>query len=143
MLYFKNMRSAYYEQTELPGARTELYRLRKFSQLKQQNIIIPVIANNWLEDEAYLLLEATGPAFAVPLTIRWRTGPDEGIYRVQPDSADKQYELAMRLFESLQAGHRLSAMSTDSTWIPALEGTDARSYYSTTVRDYLRLTEAL
>ncbi len=142
LLYFKNIRSVYYERSEQKGSRIELYRLRKFGQLEQKHTIVPVIANNWLEDEAYLLLEAEGPAFATPLTIRWKTGSGEGVYRLQPAGADKQYEMAMQLYESLQAGHQLSAMRTDSTWIPVLEGKDVRSYFSTAVRDYLRLTEA-
>lgn len=141
LLYFKNMRSAYYDQSEQPGARMELYRLRKLNPPPQETNLIPVIANNWLKDEAYLLLETSG--LSEPLTVRWERQKDSGVYRLQPASVDKQYELGIQLYESLQAGHRLSALASDSTWVPLFEGRDMRSHFTTTIRDYLRLTEAL
>lgn len=145
LLYFKNMRSTYYEMIEQPGTRTELYRLRKFDKATQEPILIPVIANNWLKDEAYLMLEPAGfgEAFASPLTIRWETQSDSGLYRLQPATAARQQEMALQLYEHLKAGRQLNALAADSTWVPLFAGRDSRNYYLTTVRDYLRLTEAL
>ena len=145
MLYFKNIRSTYYEQSEQPGARIELYRLRQFSQPAKEHVLIPVIANNWLEDEAFIFLEPVdfGQPWAQPLTVRWQGEKDSGLYRLQPANVDKQYELALQLYESLLAGHQLNALAADSTWAPLMESKNTRGYYLTTIRDYLRLTEAL
>ncbi|MCB0560266.1 MAG: hypothetical protein H6573_21290 [Lewinellaceae bacterium] len=145
LLYFKNIRSTYYEQSEQPGARIELYRLRQFSQPAKEHVLIPVIANNWLEDEAFIFLEPVdfGQPWAQPLTVRWQGEKDSGLYRLQPANVDKQYELALQLYESLLAGHQLNALAADSTWAPLMESKNTRGYYLTTIRDYLRLTEAL
>lgn len=139
------MRSSFYEQTEQPGTRIELYRLRKFNRLKPAPVLVPVIANNWLEDEAYLLLEQGGAnnRLASPITIKWLSEGDTGVYRLERPTAEGQYKLALELNESIQAGHQLQALAPDSTWAPIFEGSDIRSYFTTTARDYLRLTEAL
>lgn len=145
LLYFKNIRSTYYEQSEQPGARIELYRLRQFSQPAKEPLLVPTIANNWLEDEAFIFLEPVdfGQPWARPITIRWQSRQDSGLYRLQPANTAKQYELALQLYESLQAGHQLNALTADSTWVPVMEDKNNQRYYLTTIRDYLRLTEAL
>ena len=146
LLYFKNMRSSYYTLNEQPRTRIELYRLRKFVQLSGEEIVlVPVIANNWMKDEAYLFLESPelGKGLASPITIRWEAQGDTGLYQLQPATIDKQYELAMQLYKSLLEGHQIEALAADSTWAPIFTGKDSRSHFITSVRDYLRLTEAL
>ena len=145
LLYFKNIRSINYEQSEQAGTRIELYRLRQFSQPAKEPLLVPTIANNWLEDEAFIFLEPVdfGQPWARPITIRWQSRQDSGLYRLQPANTAKQYELALQLYESLQAGHQLNALTADSTWVPVMEDKNNQRYYLTTIRDYLRLTEAL
>lgn len=143
LLYFKNMRSSYYQMAEQPESRIELYRLRKFSPPLREPLLVPVIANNWLEDEAYLFLETAGngSAFATPLTVRWEGQDKAAPYQLQPASAARQQELALQVYEGLQEGRRLEAMAADSSWVSLFENREFRGHYITTVRDYLRLTE--
>ncbi|MCO6487676.1 MAG: hypothetical protein J5I98_04620 [Phaeodactylibacter sp.] len=145
LLYFKNIRSAYYEMSEQPGTRIELYRLRKFSGPSAAPLLVPVIANNWLKDEAYLFLEPAeyDGAYATPITVRWEAPADTSIYRLQPATVARQRELALHLYEGLRAGRQASILAADSTWAPLFGGNDIRDSYSTAIRDYLRLTEAL
>ena len=83
LLYFKNIRSINYEQSEQPGTRIELYRLRQFSQPAKEPLLVPTIANNWLEDEAFIFLEPVdfGQPWARPITIRWQSRQDSGAFR--------------------------------------------------------------
>ncbi len=70
-LYFRNMRSYYYDQEALGNSRVEVYRLRRIPTRTDSPLLFPLIANDWLNDRAYLLTDTTvcPQGYALPLTI--------------------------------------------------------------------------
>jgi hypothetical protein len=142
-LYFKNMRSSAYAMEEQAKTRIELYQLRRFSSTAQRPVFIPVIANNWLADEAYLFIQTNEfeRGFAVPLTYIWEGSGLQGLSSLQPASIGRQYEFAMELYEHLAQKHVLQVLCADSTLAPLFENQEDRLHFMTTIRDYRRLTE--
>lgn len=143
LLYFKNMRSTQYTVEEQPKSRIELYRLSKFEIATKRPALYPVIANNWLEDEAYLFLQPNDweAGFLSPLTLSQDTNWTAHIVQLSPPTPERQYELGMRLYNTLRRGELWYAAAADSTFAPVFKDGDERAYFLTTVQDYLRLTD--
>lgn len=143
LLYFKNMRSTQYTVDEQPKSRIELYRLSKFETTSRYPVLYPVIANNWLEDEAYLFLQPNEwkAGFLSPLTLSQDTAWSSAALQLQPPTPQRQYELSLLLYESLKQGEVWYAAAADSTFAPLFADGDERAYFLTTVRDYLKLTD--
>lgn len=143
LLYFKNMRSTQYAVEEQPRSRIERYRLNKYERVSGHPVLYPVIANNWLEDEAYLFLQPNDweAGFMSPLTVSKDTVWSDAVVRLQPQTPEQQYELGIQLYESLKRGEDWYAVAADSTFAPLFEEGNERTYFLTTVRDYLKLTD--
>lgn len=144
LLFFKNMRSAYYETQEQPQTRIELYRLRRFATSSSQRpILIPIIANNWLADEAYLFIQpnAFEKGFAEPYTVFWEDDGTAGSRTLHPMDVNQQYEFALEVYERLAKGYALQALCADSTLAPIFDQQEDRLNFMTVVKDYLRLIE--
>lgn len=143
LLYFKNMRSSNYTVEEQPKSRIELYRLNKYDFSPKAPTLYPVIANNWLEDEAYLFLKTNDweQGFFNPLTVSRDTAWSGDLKTLQPPTPGQQYELALALYESLKQGEAWYVAAADSTFTPLFSDGNERAYYLTTVRDYLKLTD--
>lgn len=144
-LYFKNMRSYYYQQSTKPGTKIDVYVLKKILQSTEKPMLIPVIADNWMEDEAYILLErSTHPYLSTDtLTVRWeseKTG-ESGIYTMVQPSIQSQYELAKFMYESLNSGHKLSFLTPNKEWKALFSNAQEAQNFSITIRDYNTLTE--
>jgi len=142
-LYFKNMRSTYYRQTVKAGSRTDLYRLRSFSDTEQRPLIYPVIANNWMADEAYLLIETNDYVGGWPdtLQIKWQSDADSGRLELPTARLKEQYQFALQLNEKIRQNHDLRIKKADGAWVPLFENQKDRRNYQTTLNDYRRLTE--
>jgi hypothetical protein len=145
LLFFKNMRSTYYTMEEQAKSRIELYRHARFQENNQRPLLIPVIANNWMEDEAYLFLEKAPyqNGYANPLTIRLVSGEGEEEIQLAPANVDNQYALSIKLYESIKASNSIMVKDSSGQWVGVLEEKSDRMYYTTTVRDFLKLTEAI
>lgn len=144
-LYFKNIRSVKYTVEEQPQSRIELYRWAQFSTTPKRPILYPVIANNWLQDEAYLFLETNDfeKGFAQPLTLQLATKGDTTVVQLAPPTPQAQHELATALRKHLLQGGNVMVQAADSSFYPVLKDNRDRQYFVTTVKDYLKLTEAL
>ncbi len=143
LLYFKNMRSAYYEMAEQAGTRIEKYRLRKYAESDQRPILYATIANNWMQDEAYLLLEPNAflrraPA---PLEVLWRSADSTGVLTPDRPGLPHQYGFARELADRLQAGRELFIIDDRRDTVPLFADFGDRTHFLTTLRDYEKLTE--
>ena len=141
-LYFKNMRSIYYNVEEQEKSRIEIYQLKQFTKDTDRPIVYPIIANNWLNDEAYLMLKTNDfvHGFSQPLQVEIME-QDKTITLASP-TAQEQYVMAIDIYEALKAGHTLKVMGADEKAYPLFDGKFDRNHYTTTLRDYLRLIEA-
>lgn len=143
LLYFKNMRSTKYTLEEQPVSRIELYKLNAYKDKVESPVLYPVIANNWLVDEAYLFLEPNdwSAGFLSPLAISTDTLWSSPVLELQPSTPQRQYELALMLYDGLIQGSSWYVAASDSTFVPLFEDKSDRTYFLTTVRDFLKLTD--
>ncbi len=143
-LYFKNIRSTFYELTTQPGTRIDLYRYRRFSQTTDRPILYPLIVDNWMEDEAYLAIRPNDyeGGFSDTLQVFWSASDSSGVYRLESARWEDQYRLAMQLDESLKQRHKLEIRTSEGRIVPIFETRGDRDHFQTTIRDFQRLTEA-
>ncbi len=144
-LYFKNMRSFYYQQSTKPGTKIDVYVLKKNLQSTKRPKLVPIIADNWMEDEAYILLERSPHPYlnTDTLTVRWeseKTG-ESGVYQMAQPSVLAQYELANFMYIHLNSGHKLSFFTPDKEWEPLFTDPMEAQNFLTTIKDYNTLTE--
>lgn len=140
-LYFKNMRSTQYKMKEQPKSRIELYQHKK---LAENTPVLPVIAHNWLQDEAYLFLQPNPNAaeLAQPLQFTTDTTAAEETIKLAPPTPAQQYETALRLYKGLKAEKGWFIRQQNGNFQPLYREGNERAAFLTTVRDYLKLTEA-
>jgi hypothetical protein len=142
LLYFKNVRSAYYYQSRKPKTRVDMYKLRKFEYSRERPVLYPVIVNNWMEDQAYIFIEKNdfSQGFSDSLLVRWSKVEDtSGIYALPFPSKDEQFRFARQLYQSLKQNHSLEVKTTKENWIPIFKDGQDRMNFMTTLRDYERL----
>lgn len=142
-LYFNNIRSVYYLQEQQPDTRIEFYKLRRFPQTKERPFLYPIIANNWMESEAYIFLEKNDfkEGFSDTLTIQWKSETDSGYYYLPVANRENQYVLAGQLYESLRSRHRLFIKTKAAEFTPFFTDIDEQQQFKTVLRDYYQLTE--
>jgi hypothetical protein len=139
LLYFKNMRSTQYVMEEQAQSRIELYRHKKFGEEESLPPVFPVIANHWLQDEAYLFLQ-TQPGLFTPLTLATDSTGSEPLSLESPKPA-QQYELAMQLYDGLKDQKQWYVKQQDGQFTPLYQEGEEKTAFLLTLRDYLKLTE--
>ncbi|MEL6863492.1 MAG: hypothetical protein AAFP19_03690 [Bacteroidota bacterium] len=144
VLYFKNMRSVNYKQRR-QEPKMDVYTFRQFTDTDSRPILYPLIVNNWLQDEAYLLIERNEfGAFADSLIVQWESPTDSsGTFYLANTFKQQQYEFGLALYQRLKEDCSLKIKSSDGTYVPLFDQKEDRFHYATVVRDFLRLTEAL
>ena len=142
-LYFLNMRSSAYTQLREPGSGLDLYRLRQWSAIKPQPPLIPLIADNWLQDEAYLRLWLDKAVFPDDtVRVAWASPSDTGQYVSTGRSPAAQLALARQLANALRAGHRLNVVGRGEGSQALLDSPTESKLFLQTLSDYLSLIEA-
>lgn len=143
LLYFKNVRSAYYYRSRKPNSKKDLYDFRKFEKTTSRPILYPTIVNNWLEDESYIFLERNRyPYFADSLVLHVGLSADSSATKIRMTVPSKkaQYEMATEIYESMRKGKALSVLTKNQEWVPIFrEGSD-RTNFMIVMKDYLKLT---
>jgi len=143
-LYFKNMRAYYYRQEVQPNTKTDLYTLRKLTQADDQPVLLPVIADNWLRDEAYIFFDQKpNVGIAKPMQLRWEdaSSAQRGMFTMEGQNAKQQYALAQWLYKHLTEGHKFSYLNTTNEWVDMLETREKRAGFLKTLQDYYALIE--
>lgn len=143
-LYFKNTRSFHYEQSPWKDTRMQRYKFRKFAGAERSPRIVPVIVDNWLQDEAYLWFESPAGKALDHCRLRWRhpRQDESGFYRLGSPTPAGHSRLGLALYESLRQRHELKVVGPDSTFLPLFPNAEVRSAFFTVLRDYYRLVEA-
>ena len=145
-LFFKNMKSINYDLKEAGNSKIEFYQLKKWESNTPRPLLIPVIANNWLEDKAYLLLKKN---------VYWRKNlPDASIifkseheeksFKLERKNPEEQTQMALEIYDALtkQEGSYHIHLQ-DSTQINLFKDNMDLYYFTTTVKDYLRLIDRI
>lgn len=143
-LYFNNMRSSYYEAAQDSGTQINLYRLKRLTPKTEIPQLIPIIAHNWLAEEAYLLIQPNEyeNGFRSPLTVYWKNGEEEGkIVLEQPDDYEAQYRFAAELDQALKNKYGLEVLSEQGRRVQLFGQYDQKSRFMTTIRDFRNLID--
>ncbi len=142
-LYFKNMRSYYYEQRTEAAGNIDYYILKKFQKSESPPLLTPVIADNWLQDEAYIRLEkAASMMDHDTLRLRFEYNEMADTLNSILVNEESDYILAKKVFERLKKGHKIKVYSFDKNWIPLFKNQAEQLNFLTVIKDYYFLTES-
>ena len=139
-LFFRNMRSSYYNKEEREGTRMTVYRHEDlYSDTSLYSIKIAIVLNP-VKDEAFILLEP-GEGFSdEDITIHWmdpeRTESGEII--LEGRNIVSMREFAAKLYEAIRENKSLIVKKKDEA-VPILHEEDQREAFRITMSDYFRL----
>lgn len=144
-IFFRNVRSIYYEKTVIDEAKLDVYRLKDRPEADDYPLLGLSIAVNWRYDEAYVLTEPnTFLQQMDTIRIMWRdtTQNDSGVFQFSKGSKDDHFRLATQLYRSIQAQRKLYVLH-DQQELPFMQRRDAREAFRKTMVDYFRLVDLL
>ena len=109
-LYFANIRSNLYYRERPKGTELDLYRLKQISQAASRPMLVPIIVQAYLKDEAYLFVRqndyAKWPASVVVSVVG--AGSDTTQLDVRSGSKADQVSFARDLRAAITRGDSLS-----------------------------------
>jgi hypothetical protein len=144
-LFFKNVRSIYYDKTVMDEARLDIYRIKERIQAEDFPLLNLSIVVNWRFDEAYVLTEPNSYLQQMDtIKVMWQdTIRDEsGMYRFTQGNKDTHFRFATQLYRSLQAEHQLYILDKEGK-LDFMDRRDAREPFRKTMVDYFRLVDLL
>lgn len=141
-LYFKNMRSYYYEQSTDAPTKIDRYTLKKFRDASARPLLLPIIADNWLADEAYLFLEKdTSVMDSNTLLFQFEQDHAMDTLQLVKFDVENQYLLAKELYERLKKSHKIRIYTKNKIWQPLFKNQAEQAYYLRVMDDYYNLIE--
>jgi len=142
-IYFRNMRSTKYKESKQPGTRTQLYRFERFPDTNERPIIMPVIANNWMRDEAYLFVETNAyrNGYRKPLVVFHQHESQEDTFELLKPRLAEQQQFSVELYRRLGQGGQMETLDSLGNRIGIFDNKLDVTNYRTVVKDYLRLIE--
>jgi len=139
ILYFKNTRSHQYNLITQKATRIDHYYLK---QIDNELFIKPFIANNWLTNEAYLLVQDI-EKIDLPISIKWSTEEEEGLINLNSKDRQAQYGFIINMYKRLEQDATLSIQKVDNTWQEIPIKSNAKEHFKRIITDYFRLTEKI
>ncbi|MEL6717726.1 MAG: hypothetical protein AAFO82_05245 [Bacteroidota bacterium] len=139
-LYFQNTRGHKYKSITQQDSRIDYYYLKA---IDQEQLINPIIANNWLAEEAYILLENSDPLDAKNYTIALVKEDQSDTLQITLQQRTDNYDFCKMLYTKSKSGYTIDVLTKQGQWHPIFENEKARGYFYEVMRDYLRLTEQI
>lgn len=140
-LYFKNVRSFYYDVSLEGEGVFDAYRLSALLEEKQEASLVFVIYNNWRQNLAFIRID----------TSRLKTNPVNHLVSLSVDGTidtlllpdhinESQYTFAKNVYLATQRKNRIALITeNDSLWISESGAVNLRK----TLRDYFKLIDKL
>jgi hypothetical protein len=144
-LFFKNVRSIYYDKSVMDEARLDIYRIKERLQAEDYPLLNLSIVVNWRFDEAYLLTEPNAYLQqADTIQVMWQdtTNNQQGTYQFTQGNKDSHFRFATQLYRSLQAEHQLFVLNEDER-VQFMRRRNTREPFRKTMVDYFRLVDLL
>lgn len=141
-IFFKNMRQSYYDLEENEAAKFNIFRHKSRFTQDSLPILNLAIVVNYLQDEAYILLEPNALLQTYhPLTITWEdTSIDKkGQFNLDIMNRENMLEFSSLLYEAILANYQLSLHDGTPLW----QHPKQREAFRVTMSDYYRLTGIL
>lgn len=144
VLFFNNVRQIFYDKQQIAPAKMNIYRFSDRSKAEDHPVLNLAIANNWLHDEAYILVEPNS-FFNDPAQIEivWTDTltQEQGKYTFTFGNKNNHFRFAGQLHHSILNSHKLQVLEQDSTLTDLLQLPKEREAFRHTMVDYYRLVE--
>jgi len=144
-LFFKNVRSIYYDKTVMDEAKLDVYKIKERLQAVDYPLLNLSIVVNWRYDEAYVLTEPNDLLRQMDtIRIVWQdtTNNQSGQYEFVQGNKDAHFKFATQLYRSLSAEHQIYLLD-DGEKVKFMNRRDAREPFRKTMVDYFRLVDLL
>ncbi|MEM9922113.1 MAG: hypothetical protein AAF990_28675 [Bacteroidota bacterium] len=142
-LYFRNIRSTHYYHERQESGNMDIYRLRRYSKVKKRPVLRPVIVNNWMQDEAYVLVEDNGfEQIATPYAISVEKDTSLAPVVLTNPGKQGQYDFAASVFKWLREGHDLQIRLKDGGSASLFSNYEDKNNFIMVMNDYYRLTDS-
>lgn len=137
-LFFKNVRQSDYELEVNEAARFHVFRHDKRPSSDTLAWINPAIVINYLQDEAYILLEPS-PVLRDLDTLEVLHRASVDTIRLTLPNREQNLEFASRIYEHLKKGDSLLVF-TGKRYVPFLPDREHSEAFRIAMSDYYRLT---
>ncbi len=139
-LFFKNVRQSYYDLEENKAAKFNVFRNKKRVKDAPYPILNFAIVINYLQDEAYLLLEPNEIVGDLPLVIEGTNDSTRATQLIRLDTQNPKstLEFATDLYDLLQDNSFQLIVGNEK--LPILNNAQSREAFRVTISDYYRLT---
>jgi len=139
-LFFKNVRQSDYDLEENKAAKLNVFRHEDRLITDDQPVINLAIVNNFMDDEAYLLIEPNDSLNVFDLLqIEIRNDSVTDLIMLKSVNRESMLEFASRIFEGIQKDAEFFVIHQDER-IPILDEKEEREAFRITTSDYYRLT---
>jgi len=136
-LYFQNTRSHKYSSITQKDTRMDYYYLKG---MDEEQTIFPIIANNWLAEEAYVLLKEMHP---LPYTLVLSKEEKHDTLYFSFTERIEIYDFCKMLYTKSKSGYEISILTTEEQWVPVFKNSTEKKYFQEVMRDFFRLTEQI
>ncbi len=140
LIYFKNIKSLKYQINRDPQSQMDFYRPKAFMKATNLPIIYPVIVQNWLEDESYLVFEKKNIADSAKILVKGKNGNS---IELNWPSEDYVEQLAfIRKLEGLLKSNQNIEIKVAEGEVKSLDySIPERTSFLIVIQDFLNLTE--
>ena len=141
-LFFLNVRQKDYQKETLIGTKIDVYRWKGWPDLDNGIQVKLAIVDNWLEDEAYIVLEPNEVLKEIePWVIQVQDSAERTIEYI-PGNKTVQLSFASSIYKVLQ-DKRMMQILINSDTVNFLDEASERERFRKTMLDFYRLTENL
>ena len=139
-LYFKNIRTYFYEIWDDPKSGFVHYRIKSRNQSSDQPSVNFVILNNWRFDEAYVFAEGNEALETLEgLTLSIVTKSDSSAFHFNQFTNYEHWLLAGSVYMALNNQETRFWLSSDREVVEIYRGEDERKSLQKTLNDYFKL----
>jgi len=111
--------------------------------MNKEQIIQPIIANNWLAEEAYVLLKESPQLPSEMLTLAYSKEEKHDTSSFSFTTRVEQYDFCKMLYTKSRSGYDIQILSKQKEWIPVFKNSIEKEHFQEVLRDYFRLTEQI
>lgn len=135
-LYFKNIRSYFYDKEEINDANFLLYRIKSREKDSIKINLQFLLVHNWLLNECYLIAETHHPG----LQVEWEYDDEFGTIKLNGENNRAHFIFGAELFEQLDRDADIRLVNAGSKKEFSQE---ERSSLKTSLKDYFKLVGKL
>lgn len=143
-MFFKNVRSYYYESDLYSFKGAEIYRWADRHKDSTRLWINPVLVIHFLQDKAFILTELSPALKSSCKPFLYCTSQTQmDSISLEPTAMEEHFELNVFIYDAIETDSQFFFISKDGKRIPFLTEEKRRGDYHKQMRDFLRLVGAI